>query len=321
MIHTILREDGAPNDGPVDRVFYEGTLPIPSPEGDQDWSNGRIGVRVLDHTSAVVYLLVGAVLPTVRQASLTLAPKITNAPLKPAGEAILSHIGPECGQHSFEMLWEEDTYLVTAAVEHAGFDTPVLQFEVNGVRTANWVDATAGGSKAFVLKVPAVVQVPMFQKDPEIIAKTIDISYRTDHNKAYFTIPGGDGKYQLSIGVYVAEKAAAPPTDLAQARADVEVETRMYQLPPEAVAGYRECIITMMNRTKLEKFEVINPKYLTDYLRDHQFVELGPIIAELTAIAEDSPIAGEKILSAAATQLQMPLDELRSIGKELRRHV
>jgi hypothetical protein len=137
-------------------------------------------------------------------------------------------------------------------------------------------------------------------------------------NTSYFSIPPGDGEYSFSFGVYVSEQAnaAAGP---AYARVDESFFTLRYTLPPEAIEGQVACINAMWKVKPDLKLKIEHPNYLQDFLADHDFVELGPVITALVEESHVDPVAGNRLLAGAAEQLKMSTTELRQLGKKLRR--
>jgi hypothetical protein len=319
VVQTILREDGAPKDGPVDRVFYEGTLALPG-DGDRDWTNGRIGVRVLDYTDDAVSLLVGARLPTVHVVELSLDSEISGESYRPGGKVTLPRIGPNCREATFQLQRFEDAYAVSAVADYAGFNDPVLQFEVNGHRTSRRVSPNAGPSAVEVLTLNVAVSVPSPDQGDKTVMKSIDVRVYTDRNTAHFSIPPGDGEYSLSFGVSVSEQANAAAA-LAYARVDEKFYTLRYVLPPEAIEGQVACINAMWKVMPDLKIKFDHPNYLQDFFSDHDSVELGPVIAALVEESRVDPVAGNRLLAGAAEQLNMSTTELRQLGKNLGRPI
>ncbi len=320
VVHRILRDDGAPNDGPVDRVNYRHTVTVPGGDQDwQDWTDGRTAVRVIDHSPDAVLILVGSRLPKVHEVKLTTDPKVVDPLVLPGEMVNVSGVGPRCGTAKFRLQHRETGSEVTASAEYAGFTSPVLRWTVNGETIPFWLDPTATAPAEFQLTIAVPVKVPVSYNVSQTITKPIDLVVRVDGYQAIITAPRGDGTWNMSVSVEVAE-AAQHPVALATATADETLTTFALTLPIAVVAAQGACLATIADEIRQlppDKLDIVNPKYLLDYVKDHEFTELGPVFKSLFELSVVMPSAASGLIADVAEQLDLQTGDIRRIGLAL----
>lgn len=317
VVHRILRDDGAPNDGPVDRVNYRHTVTVPG--GDQDWTDGRTGVRVIDHSPDAVLLLVGRRLPTLHEAKLTLAPKIVLPLVLPGDLVPVSGVGHSCGTREFRLVHRENGYDVTATAEYSGFASAVVQWAVNGVTVPGWIDPTTPSPAPVGLTITVPVKVPVSKGTPATITKQIDVVVGFDKHKAIVSVPRGDGEWTLSVTARVAEGAHIPQA-LATVTADAVLTTFSLRLPKEAIEAQGACLARIADEARQlppDELTIVNPKFIREFVKDHQFTELAPVFKSLFELSLTMPFAASRLVADVADELDVSSEDVRRIGKAL----
>lgn len=321
VVHRILRDDGAPNDGPVDRVNYRHTVSLPG--GDLDWSDGRAGVRVIDQSPDAVLLLVGSRLPRIHEVKLTLHPPAEiNHSQEPGETVTISGVGASCGTGKFQMEWHSCGYVVRTSAQYSGFASPVLRYVVNGITIPNWVDPSDPNTSAAVpLTIDVPVQVPVSRGVTQTVTKSIDIVAHFNRHEASFTIPKGDGVWNLAVTVNVAE-SSSKPVIRSTATADVELTTLSYSLPVAAVEAQGACLRTIADEVRQlppEKIDIVNPKFVRELVNERRFAELGPVFKSLFELQLTMPSAASGLIADTAARLGIQPADMRRIGSALRR--
>jgi hypothetical protein len=323
IIHTITREDGAPNDGPVDRVFNEGALALPG-EGRLDWSNGRIAVTVLDVDPDAVAVLVGATPFTVHQAHISVSSAIAVETTRPGETVSLSHVGPRCGTAEFAMIWTSRSYTITASASYSGFRNPKLKFAINGTETHQWVSPSDGLSPTRSLAVAVDVREPVDRNTEAFSTKTITINYRTHGQNAIFDVPAGHGAYALTTAVNIAEDGPTP-TSLAYSSEKSELVTLDYTLPPDAIVAQVACIAKMRDEMrekktwppKFDRENLLDAKILPAFIDRADPIELGPVFLAAAEIAGFQSSDVPSPFAVVAEHLDLEADDVARMADQL----
>jgi hypothetical protein len=292
----------------VQRVCYLGTIPVPS-TGNDDWVGPGVAVRVDETTDipAGVTLLFGETLPAGQAARLDThrePGRETRAP-GPPYEALL--VGPNCARAELSTEVVDTPFTVIARAAATGFQPePRFLFTING----NPLGAGAGpGQTPSPNTRPATVRadvaLPTGYDESTFQAVDINLSWAQVGNELTFTVPGGDGRYQLRIGVTVAPSGAGVPVT-AQAEAVVDVTTREIRLTEESRKASNQCKKSLDRKVRVEPVGPEDPLGPIEFPRDWSVLspdELVDAVTRLHVLEGFQPRVAHAVAVEAARQL------------------
>lgn len=207
-IHDVgVAEDGAgwPK---VDRVCYEGTIPVPS-TGNDDWTNGMVSVRVTGDDGSGV--LVGRTFPPGQAVRLELSDQVEDTRDVPGGNIISTLVGPTCGRGELSTIDRQTTYTVAVIAAATGFTQPAFRFLLNDQPVGEWSAIVVPVRRQGNEPTNVMVERPVAYQETRVEPGIVNIGWDIAGNRLTFAVPGGDGRFPLKISVEVAD-ATLPET-------------------------------------------------------------------------------------------------------------
>ncbi|RPH56149.1 MAG: hypothetical protein EHM89_15950 [Acidobacteria bacterium] len=241
VIHSIA-DVGVAEDGPGwpkdNRVCYEGTIPVPS-TGNDDWTNGLFSARVTGPKGSG--LLVGRTLPPLEAVRLEVMgsmPTTTTVP-GPSTEAVL--IGPSCGKGTLETELHTTTLHITGIAAANGFLAPAFRFTLNDQPIGAWARVIVPVLQSSITPVTVRLERPVAYDERITQTAVVMITWQIQGNRLVLEIPGGDGRFTLTVGVSVGDATLPNPIPRATAVETFDLVTAGIGLTESSREAVQQC--------------------------------------------------------------------------------
>jgi hypothetical protein len=317
IIHQILdigsKSQGAGWPRP-DCVEYVDTIPVPS-AGDNDWSNGVLSVRIIDgsesESEGVITVEIAERLDFASTAEIDVDVTYQPETRLPGGPVMQTMMGAACESKTYESTVVDSPANVRVISGSTGFDDPTFTYFINGVPLP-LKTKTSSGIQRDSVAVDVSVDTPVGYQQNIRETKNLTLSYSTTANHLDIEIPGGLGVVSLQVGTTATQGKSASATVVAQAT------TRRYELPPEAEIDRASCVKPI--KDALEKATVLDRGPFVQEGVDWQDMtatELGQSLLKISQMARTRPFQARRTLERAATELHVPVEELKAITADI----
>ena len=221
-----------------DRVCYEGTIPVPS-IGNDDWTNGLFSARVTGPGGSG--LIVGRTLPPVESVRLEVISSVpaTEAIPGPSTETVL--FGPTCGRGTLTTDLRSTSYSITVIAAANGFRQPAFQFSLNDQTIGPWANIVGPTVQNGTAPVAVLLRRPTAYQEHVTESTTVDVAWQLRGNRLTLTVPPGDGRFPLRIGVAVGDATLPTPVAKAAASEAFDLTTSEIALTEESRKAVNQC--------------------------------------------------------------------------------
>ena len=223
----------------------------------------------------------------------------------------LADVGVRCTSAEYQTLRRSQEVRATLTAATTGFRSPSFQWRVGGIPIGG--SLAVGDSQLQTLSLVLEVQSPTAYGEASVFSRTIPITATAAWNVLELSLPPGDGRYQVPVGVNVTDTGHLVSTS--QTTETVDVSTLRFDLPPEAIAAQHAC--TDWLRGAVEGKVVVDERPPTVRGPGWGRRDVDELRRQLQGIRDmqPSPYLAERALQEIASKIGLPPDQLRRLAE------
>jgi hypothetical protein len=223
-------------------------------------------------------------------------------------------MGVACESKTYESTIVDAPATIRVISGSTGFDDQTFTYTINGV-SLSLETKTSSGYQGGSVAVDVSVDSPTGYQQHVQETQHMTISYSTTANHLDIKIPAGLGVVSLQVSTTVTEGGRS-----ASATAVAQATTRRYELPPEAQADRASCTKPIKDALEKAKVKDRGP-FIQEGVdwQDMTATELGQSLLKISQMERTRPYQARRTLERAATELHVPVEELKAITADITR--